>query len=187
MKNKFKTILKTPFFSIEESYSVDEINKLPYYRLNEKESVVGCVLDNEDNFLLVKQYRPNLEKKTIEFPAGGIEKNETSFNALLREIREEIGFHVEYVYLGSYYLKMHRSTNLEHVFFCMNPTLIKNIKIEQGIELIKISRTKFLEIIIDNKFEQLAALGILQLASIKLGIDVLFAPLEEIKKIFNNY
>ena len=83
-------------------------------------------MDEKDNFLIVRQYRPNLGKHTFEFPAGGIEKNENSHQALIREILEETGYIVKnYLYLGPFRVQMHRSINLEHVYFCINPVFQK--------------------------------------------------------------
>lgn len=42
--------------------------------------------------LLVEQYRPPVERKTIEFPAGLIDIGETPSQAALRELREETGY-----------------------------------------------------------------------------------------------
>ncbi len=47
---------------------------------------------NEDEVVLVKQFRPALDAYTIEAPAGLIDENETPEEAALRELREECGY-----------------------------------------------------------------------------------------------
>ena len=42
--------------------------------------------------LLVHQYRPPVGQKTVEFPAGLIDKDETVEQAAIRELREETGY-----------------------------------------------------------------------------------------------
>ena len=42
--------------------------------------------------LLARQFRPPMNKYTIEFPAGLIDKNETFAEAALRELKEETGY-----------------------------------------------------------------------------------------------
>jgi len=53
-----------------------------------------CVVavDNEDNVLLVKQFRKPLEKELLEIPAGGIDDGEDAEAAVIREMQEETGF-----------------------------------------------------------------------------------------------
>ena len=56
----------------------------------------GCVVIvpqvNRDHFLLVKQYRYAARGWMWEFPAGGIEKGESTVHAAKRELMEEAGF-----------------------------------------------------------------------------------------------
>lgn len=42
--------------------------------------------------ILVEQFRPPVGKKTMEFPAGLIDKSETPEQAAMRELKEETGF-----------------------------------------------------------------------------------------------
>lgn len=55
----------------------------------------ACVaVDNDGKLVMVRQYRPALERETIEIPAGGLnegEENDTQV-AALRELEEETGY-----------------------------------------------------------------------------------------------
>lgn len=54
---------------------------------------VGIVaLDNNENIILVEQYRIAAGNSLLEIPAGKIEKSETPEVAALREMNEEIGY-----------------------------------------------------------------------------------------------
>ena len=46
----------------------------------------------ETQTLLVRQFRPPMERETIELPAGLIDKGETAEQAALRELKEETGY-----------------------------------------------------------------------------------------------
>ena len=76
---------------------VDTI-RLPSGRLTTREivehssSVCVVPIDNEDNVLLVRQYRNPAEAHLLEVPAGGVEEGEDPEGAVLRELQEEIGF-----------------------------------------------------------------------------------------------
>ncbi len=61
-----------------------DIKKLPY-----RKGVVGFVIDNENNFLLIRSI--NYKENEWSFPGGGIEENETPGAAILRELYEELG------------------------------------------------------------------------------------------------
>jgi len=54
--------------------------------------VAVVVIDDEDNVLLVRQFRKPVEKELLEIPAGGIDPDEEPEDAVRRELREEIGY-----------------------------------------------------------------------------------------------
>ena len=54
-------------------------------------SVCVVPIDNQGNVLLVRQYRKPAEADLLEVPAGGIEGDEDSTEAVLRELQEETG------------------------------------------------------------------------------------------------
>ena len=43
--------------------------------------------------LLQKQFRPPIDKVTIEVPAGLVDEGETAAESAVRELREETGYH----------------------------------------------------------------------------------------------
>jgi len=76
----------------------DDTVKLPNGRTTKREivehkDVVAIVaLDENDNVLLVKQYRKPVEKALLEIPAGGVEDGEDADASALREMQEETGY-----------------------------------------------------------------------------------------------
>lgn len=57
---------------------------------------VDCVaivaIDDEDNVLLVNQFRKAVEKELLEIPAGGMEPGEDPATTVSREMQEETGY-----------------------------------------------------------------------------------------------
>jgi 8-oxo-dGTP pyrophosphatase MutT (NUDIX family) len=184
MKYSFHEIFPTNYFSIEQSNSLEPDGE-PYYRLKQSDSAICCILDTQGDFILVRQFRPNLGYVTTEFPAGMVEPGESPLNAAQREIAEETGLQCKLLHVGSFRLMMNRTTNYEHVFFGIDAIPLPGKLIETGMEMVHISRPHFIELVLSGQFEQVAALGILQVTSLRLNIDVLKAKLEYIHKNFN--
>ena len=55
-------------------------------------SVCMVPLDQDDNVLMVRQFRKPIEGDLLEIPAGGVEPGEDPEAAALRELQEEVGF-----------------------------------------------------------------------------------------------
>lgn len=182
-----KILLHTPFFNIEELADSDPINGMPYYRLNGPDSVICCVINEVGDFMMVKQLRPNLDMHTVEFAAGEIDLGESPFEAATREIREELGLNCQLIYLGNYLLMMNRTNIKNHLYFCLSGDTLAKHQPEKGIEKVVISRDSFKRLISKGDYFQLAGLGILQLASLQLNVDVLNDPIEKIKTAFTEH
>ena len=169
----FVKIIETPFFVLEEALSDSQKNIPPYYRVTGNDSVIALILDEEDNFIMIKQFRPSLEEDTLEIPAGSIENGEEPIQAIRREIAEEVNYQCNLLPLGNHYRLMMNRTNIkEYLFFGMQPKLIKNSKKEEGIKVLKIPRKKLFEYAVTGEFQQIAALAIFHLTSYLIGIDI---------------
>ena len=116
-------------------------------RIIEKEIVehlpsVGMIpiLDNE-NILLVSQYRIAARKNLLEIPAGKIEQGETPRQAALREMAEEIGYVGTLVPLLKIYLAPGYDTELMYIYVA---TDLKKIRRRRGDddEIITIKKIK---------------------------------------------
>lgn len=187
MYKPFNSILKTKFFSLEEALPQAINSEDPYYRITGADSVISCILDQFDNFILIRQYRPNLEMFTLESPAGGIEKFESPIQAMQREIMEETGLRCALLPIGrDFRLMMNRTNIRDHLFFGMFPEQVIECTPEAGIELIRVPRVKLLDMILCGEFMHLATLGIMQIVGGVLKVDMWNSPYEQIKSSFQN-
>jgi hypothetical protein len=183
----FKKILTTPFFEFEEAKSLVDKGE-SYYRITGAPSVICCILNQNDEFILVKQFRQSLEMETIEMPAGSIDNGENPFEAAKREILEETGFHCDLIKIGkNYSLMMNRTNILDNLFFGMNPKYIKNHKSEEETEVICIPRKALFKKIIEGEILQLGGVGLLFIVEGLLKINLWESKYSEIENAFQIY
>ncbi|WLD94307.1 NUDIX hydrolase [Alkalihalobacillus sp. AL-G] len=65
--------------------------------------LVKILVVNDENIILVKQYREQIQRYTIELPGGKVKRGETSSEAAVRELAEETGIQTDsLIDLGSY-------------------------------------------------------------------------------------
>jgi len=79
--------------------------------------VAIIAVDDEDNILLVNQFRKPVEKRLLEIPAGGIEPGEEPVDCVRRELREETGFLPQKLErLGGFYSSPGYCTEYLHLY-----------------------------------------------------------------------
>ena len=81
------------------------------------DAVTIVAIDDEQNVLLVRQYRKAPERELLELPAGGLEPGEVALDAAQRELREETGHAAgRMVELGTFYSAPGLLTELTYVY-----------------------------------------------------------------------
>lgn len=94
IRDTSRIVLENPWLKVrEDSYSLPNGNKIPKYYIEERadSAISVCVIGSD--VLLVRQYRPGLEKKTLCHPGGRVEASDSSAKAGgLRELLEETGY-----------------------------------------------------------------------------------------------
>jgi 8-oxo-dGTP pyrophosphatase MutT (NUDIX family) len=71
------------------------------YEIVERKGVVIIIPQIKKDIILVEQYRYALDDKSLEFPQGFIEKDESPKNAAERELEEEVGLKGKITLLGT--------------------------------------------------------------------------------------
>jgi ADP-ribose pyrophosphatase len=67
-----------------------------YYAIEQPSYVTAVALTPEGRILLVRQYRPAIERFSLELPGGLVDENEDDpVSAMVRELLEETGYSTE--------------------------------------------------------------------------------------------
>lgn len=129
--------------------------RLPSGRVTKREIVEhdNCVaivaIDDNNNILLIKQFRKPAGKELLEIPAGGVEAGEEPVAAVRRELSEETGFQPEMVErIGGFYSSPGYCTEYLDLFLATNLTPAK-LKAEDtdSIQLVSVPVDQVAELI----------------------------------------
>ncbi len=91
----------------------------PYYAVEVPDYVAVCARVPDGRIVLVRQYRPTIEKLVWEFCAGAVDPGEAPDVSVARELEEETGHRVtRLVPLGSFCADTGRLSNRAHQYFC---------------------------------------------------------------------
>jgi ADP-ribose pyrophosphatase len=125
---------KTPWFNISKNnYHINSLNKdQEYFVLNEQSGANIVALTADNKVLLVKQYRPALDKVVYDFPAGYIEKGEDKMAAASRELLEETGYSSSnWLFTGEVNPLPNRISKTDYCFLAQNIELTQPQKLDE--------------------------------------------------------
>jgi len=102
-----------------------------------REIAVILAINNSNEVVVIRHFRPGPGIEVVELPAGGIDSGETPLEAAKRELLEETGFVGNFEFVGSTFSNPN-STQIRHVYICKGATKIseqhltefENIKVE---------------------------------------------------------
>jgi ADP-ribose pyrophosphatase len=84
------SVYSTPWFRILEK-TVRGFDA-PYYVLDQSDYVTIIAVSSDDRIVCIRQWRPAVERPSLELPGGHIESGEQPIEAARRELVEETGF-----------------------------------------------------------------------------------------------
>jgi len=167
-----KTIFRTDWFNIKEipSKPVWGMGKQPFYRIDSSDAVVALLLTENNKMVLVRQFRPARNQKTLEFPAGFMEPGETPEQAIRRELKEETGYVPgDLVELGSFGLSVDRNSHSIIGFVALGSKKVDTPKDSEFIQLAECSVKEFMTMAESGEPILLSDIGFFALAKQKMG------------------
>ena len=129
----------------------------PYYVLEYPDWVNVVALTEDNQVILIRQYRHAAGEVILEVPGGCIDKGETPEEAVRRELLEETGYTFSEVELLSIlYANPATSNNKTHCFLATGGRKIQEQSLDSGedivVELVSVPQLK--ELIVENRFGQ---------------------------------
>lgn len=116
-------LMETPYFAVrsDKLRLPDGAVKDPYYVIERPDAAIIFPLTSEDEVVLVRQYRPAIEKMELGLPAGLVEEGEEPGKAARRELSEETGYEGgEWELLGSVASSPSLKDNWAHLYLARN-------------------------------------------------------------------
>ena len=115
---------------------------------------VGVIaLDDEQNVLMVSQYRKPYDEMVLEVPAGKLEKGEDPMEAGMRELSEETGYTAEsFTYLGKYYPTPGYCSEIISLYLAKGLSFVgQNLDPGEFVEVKRIPLQDLVEMVMDNQ------------------------------------
>mgnify|MGYP000199109647 CR=1 FL=1 len=144
-----------------------------YYVLEYPDWVNAIALTEDNEIILVRQYRHAAGEVILELPGGCIEKGESPEEAIKRELQEETGYQfTEIEFLSSLYANPATANNKTHCYIARGGRLVGNQQLDKGeeIDIVLVSPEKLKELLLNNEFGQALHTSGIFYALIKLGL-----------------
>lgn len=143
-----------------------------YYVLEYPEWVNAVAITDDDQVILVRQYRHAVGEEVLEIPGGCVEKGESAEEAIKRELLEETGYEFDQIeFISELYANPATATNKTYGYLATGGRKIAEQNLDSGEDLIIefVSLDKLKELVLDNKFGQALHTSCIFYALCKLG------------------
>ena len=143
-------------------------DEAPYYSLKLPDYTSVIALTADGDILLVKQYRPAIERDALELPSGLIDAGESPAEAAARELLEETGYAARDVeVLGPMTTDNGRLSNHIWACFAVDVQPVSGKTPEAGIEVVRYSLPELWRATTDGRFDHALHIAILLMAVLR--------------------
>ena len=129
----------------------------PYFVVELPPSVCALAITEDNQAVMVKQYRHPIEKTILELPGGFIDEGEDPAKAIARELMEETGYAFSsFVYLGKVSANPGVLNGYTHLFLARGGKKVstQHLDANEEIEIIVMPLEKVKELLHKNEIVQ---------------------------------
>lgn len=115
---------------------------------------VGVIaVDDDENVLMVRQFRKPYDEVVLEIPAGKLEKGEEPLLAGMRELSEETGYEAaEYTFLGEFYPTPGYCSEIIHLYLARGLSFVgQHLDPDEFVEVEKLPLKTLVQMVMDNQ------------------------------------
>lgn len=138
LTSKPQIVLEDPpyFRLLKKSYVTANGRVIPNYYLLDNPNWVNVVaLTKNFEMILIKQFRPGVDRMITGLPAGCIDHNEDPEVAAMRELKEESGYTAQkLILLSTQYANPAQQQNVIYSFLALNAEPIPNVVLDPDEE-----------------------------------------------------
>ena len=136
-----------------------------YFAIAQPHYLVALAVTAKGDILLVRQYRPAIQRFSLELPAGLLEEHEEPVDAMARELSEETGYSTRSIELiGKTATCSSRIDNSMYSFFIQAGEQAPGFIEEPGISVSSVSPSELRALILSGEFAEQTHLGVISLA-----------------------
>jgi ADP-ribose pyrophosphatase len=140
-----------------------------FHSIRQADYVTLLAVTDAHEVVLVRQYRPALERVTLELPGGLVDGALDPATTVARELEEEAGFRVIGApdFLGTLDPDTGRLENRFHCYAAPAIAPIADWRPEPGLERLLVPKAEFLDMIRDGRFPTALHVALVGLAVLK--------------------